>query len=89
MLDDFSRYILPWKLCMTVTATDVSDTQTVGPRSSGLERARVGHRLRLLSDNGPLLPLRPTQFLARRAWHDAHPGQALSSDDSGNVITVR
>ena len=26
VLDDFSRYILAWKLCTTMTATDVSDT---------------------------------------------------------------
>src|SRR5215831_11890307 len=26
VLDDFSRYILAWKLCTTMSATDVSDT---------------------------------------------------------------
>ncbi len=26
VLDDFSRYILAWKLCTTMAATDVSDT---------------------------------------------------------------
>ena len=36
-----------------MTATDVSDTLTVALRSSGLERVRVRHRPRLLSDNGP------------------------------------
>jgi len=29
VLDDFSRYILAWKLCTTMTATDVSDTLTM------------------------------------------------------------
>jgi transposase InsO family protein len=53
VLDDFSRYILAWKLCTTMTATDVSDTLTIALRSSGLERVRVRHRPRLLSDNGP------------------------------------
>ena len=53
MLDDFSRYILAWKLCTTMTATDVSDTLAMALRSSGLERVRVRHRPRLLSDNGP------------------------------------
>ena len=53
VLDDFSRYILAWKLCTTMTATDVSDTLVMALRSSGLERARVRHRPRLLSDNGP------------------------------------
>src|SRR5271170_6135830 len=53
VLDDFSRYILAWKLCTTMTATDVSDTLAMALRNSGLERARVRHRPRLLSDNGP------------------------------------
>ncbi len=53
VLDDFSRYILAWKLCSTMTATDVADTLTLALRSSGLERVRVRHRPRLLSDNGP------------------------------------
>jgi transposase InsO family protein len=53
VLDDFSRYILAWKLCSTMTATDVSDTLTIALRSSGLGRVRVRHRPRLLSDNGP------------------------------------
>jgi putative transposase len=29
VLDDFSRYILAWKLCTTMPATDVSDTLQV------------------------------------------------------------
>jgi putative transposase len=29
VLDDFSRDILAWKLCSTMTATDVSDTLTI------------------------------------------------------------
>jgi transposase InsO family protein len=53
VLDDFSRYILAWKLCTTMTATDVADTLTIALRSSRLERIRVRHRPRLLSDNGP------------------------------------
>ena len=53
VLDDFSRYILAWKLCTTMTATDVSDTLAIALRNSGLERVRVRHRPRLLSDNGP------------------------------------
>jgi len=53
VLDDFSRYILAWKLCTTMTASDVSDTLTIALRSSGLERVRVRQRPRLLSDNRP------------------------------------
>src|SRR5262245_46291095 len=38
VLDDFSRYILAWKLCTTMSATDVSDTLQVALRGSGLNQ---------------------------------------------------
>lgn len=53
VLDDYSRYILAWKLCDGMTASDVSDTLTLALQASGLETARINHRPRLLSDNGP------------------------------------
>ncbi len=51
VLDDFSRYILAWKPCTTMTATDVSDTLAMALRRSGLERVRVRHRPRLSSNS--------------------------------------
>src|ERR1700755_1402579 len=51
--NDFSRYILAWKLCTTMAATDVSDTLQAALQASGLDKAKVLHRPRLLSDNGP------------------------------------
>jgi putative transposase len=53
VLDDYSRYILAWKLCDGMKARDVSDTLSLALESSGLESANVHHRPRLLSDNGP------------------------------------
>ena len=52
VLDDFSRYILAWKLCTTMRAQDVTDTLTLALQASGLNQATVAHRPRLLSDNG-------------------------------------
>ena len=52
VLDDFSRYIIAWKLCTTMRAQDVTDTLGLALRASGLEQAKVAHRPRLLSDNG-------------------------------------
>ena len=52
VLDDFSRYIVAWKLCTTMRADDVTDTLTLALQASGLDEARVAHRPRLLSDNG-------------------------------------
>jgi transposase InsO family protein len=53
VLDDFSRYIIAWKLCTTMKAGDVTDTLTIALQASGCDSARVAQRPRLLSDNGP------------------------------------
>ena len=53
MLDDFSRYIIAWKLCTTMKAEDVTDTLTLALRASGCDSAKGVQRPRLLSDNGP------------------------------------
>ncbi len=52
ILDDFSRFIIAWKLCTTMKAEDVTDTLELALKASGLEQATVVHRPRLLSDNG-------------------------------------
>jgi putative transposase len=52
VLDDFSRFIVAWKLCATMKAQDVSDTLDLALAKSGLDHVNVGHRPRLLSDNG-------------------------------------
>ena len=52
ILDDFSRYIIAWKLCTTMKAEDVTDTLDLALKASGLQQANVLHRPRLLSDNG-------------------------------------
>ena len=52
VLDDFSRYIIAWKLCTTMKAEDVTDTLELALKTSGLDQAKVVHRPRLLSDNG-------------------------------------
>ena len=52
ILDDFSRYIIAWKLCTTMKAEDVTDTLQLALAASGCDEARVIHKPRLLSDNG-------------------------------------
>ena len=52
VLDDFSRYIIAWKLCTTMKADDVTATLEMALDASGLDKAKVLHRPRLLSDNG-------------------------------------
>ncbi len=52
VLDDFSRYVIAWKLCTTMRAGDVTDTLELALDASGCDRPTVLHRPRLLSDNG-------------------------------------
>jgi transposase InsO family protein len=52
VLDDFSRYIIAWKLCSTMKAEDVTVTLDLALKTSGLDQAKVIRRPRLLSDNG-------------------------------------
>jgi putative transposase len=53
VLDDFSRYIIAWKLCTTMRAEDVTDTLELALKASGCDHATVLHKPKLLSDNGP------------------------------------
>ena len=52
ILDDFSRYVIAWKLCTTMKANDVTATLQVALAASGCNSAKVIHKPRLLSDNG-------------------------------------
>ena len=52
VLDDFSRYIISWKLCTTMKTADVTDTLNMALEASGCNQANVVHKPRLLSDNG-------------------------------------
>ena len=53
VLDDFSRYIVSWKLCATMSATDVTETLELALQAAGLDDVAIKKRPRLLSDNGP------------------------------------
>jgi transposase InsO family protein len=52
VLDDYSRYIVAWKLCTTMRGDDVAETLSMALRASGCDQANVVHKPRLLSDNG-------------------------------------
>ena len=52
ILDDYSRYIIAWKLCTNMRAQDVTDTIEQALTASGCDLAVVRHKPRLLSDNG-------------------------------------
>jgi putative transposase len=52
VLDDFSRFIVAWKLCTTMKVADVTATIDMALVAAGLDHIHVVHRPRLLSDNG-------------------------------------
>jgi transposase InsO family protein len=53
VLDDYSRYIIAWKLFSSMSAEDVQDLLDVAIAKTGVTNVKVRHRPRLLSDNGP------------------------------------
>ena len=52
ILDDYSRYILSWRLCKGMGADEVTQTLDDAIEFTGIGHARVLNRPRLLSDNG-------------------------------------
>ncbi len=52
ILDDYSRYIIAWKLCTNMRAEDVTDTIELALTASGCDQVVVRYKPRLLSDNG-------------------------------------
>src|SRR6202789_98852 len=52
VLDDFSRYIVAWRLGPTMCASDVTATLDQALAASGLDHITITQRPRLLSDNG-------------------------------------
>jgi len=50
VLDDYSRYIISWRLCQSMSARDVSATLNDALKAAKLSRKQ---RPKLLSDNGP------------------------------------
>jgi transposase InsO family protein len=53
VLDDYSRYIISWKLTKTMATDDVKKVLDEAIARTGVDGVKVRHRPRLLSDNGP------------------------------------
>ena len=53
VLDDYSRYIIAWRLCTGMSSSEVSDTLDDALCFTELDEVKVKHKPRLLSDNGP------------------------------------
>ena len=67
VLDDYSRYIVGWKLYTGMASSDVTDLLETTIAETGVEHVEVRHRPRLLSDNGPCFVSRELQaYLVER-----------------------
>ena len=83
VMDDFSRFILAYKLGPTMASTDVTETLDEALALTRVHSVRVRHRPRLLSDNGPAYVSKDLQEYLRGAGHDAHPRSPVPSADAG------
>jgi putative transposase len=85
VLDDFSRYIIAWRLAPTMAATDVQDTLQIALDTTGVEHVQVDHRPRLLSDNGPAFIAEAlADFLRPYDIHQIH-GRAHHPQTQGKI----
>ena len=92
ILDDFSRYIIAWKLCTTMKAEDVAATLEMALKASGCDQATVVHKPRLLSDNGSSyiagdpaewLDDRELEHIRGAPYHPQTQGKPLPSSNPG------
>jgi putative transposase len=87
VLDDFSRYIIAWKLTTGMSHTDAEDTLDLAIAATGVKQVAVQHRPRLLSDNGCTYCQRDGRLLGT-AWYSAYARCALPSTNPGQNRTL-
>ncbi len=85
VLDDFSRYIVAWKLCTTMAAADVTETLELALQASGLDQAGLEQRPRAAAAlrQRAVLRRRRSVPMARGSGNETHARQALPSHDPG------
>jgi transposase InsO family protein len=73
ILDDFSRYVVAWKLCTNTKYEYVTATVEMALEATGLDKAKGKKRPRLLSDNGGLyVSAELGQWLSDRGMAQVH-----------------
>jgi transposase InsO family protein len=79
VLDDYSRYIVGWKLFTGMSTNDVEVVLDEVIGKTGVEQVEVRHRPRLLTDNGPCFVSRQLrEYLEQKEMR-----HTLSSHDPG------
>jgi putative transposase len=73
VLDDYSRYILAYQLSPTMNAQDAEHTLKIALAKAEIDKVKVYHKPRLLSDNGPAYHSADlAQFLKERRIDHIH-----------------
>jgi len=69
VLDDYSRYIIEWRLLEGMATGDVTELLDRAIAKTGVHGVPIRHRPRLLSDNGPCFISKELQeYLREREW---------------------
>jgi len=75
VLDDYSRYILSYTLSQTMNAKDAERTLKFALSKAEIDKVKVYHKPRLLSDNGPAYHSKElAKFLTERRIKHIHEG---------------
>jgi transposase InsO family protein len=78
VLDDFSRYIIAWKLCSTMRAEDVTATLDLALKASGLDQAR--------SSTGQGFSPIMAPATSRRTWRNGSMARTWSTSVAHPII---
>ncbi len=85
VLDDYSRYVLAYTLSPTMKAHDAEDTLKIALEKAEIDKVKVYHKPRLLSDNGPAYHSKElAQFLKQRRIKHIH-GAAYHPMTQGKI----
>ena len=85
ILDDFSRYIIAWKLCTTMRAEDVTDTLNLALKASGLRSRRRRPQAPAAQRQRLVVHLRRPCRLARGSRHGSRSRRPVSSQTQGKI----
>ena len=83
ILDDYSRFIVAWKLCTTMRAGDVTDTLELALAASGCDTARGRPPAPAAQRQRRVLRRRRSRPVARGQGHRPHPRRAEPPADPG------
>jgi transposase InsO family protein len=84
VLDDYSRYIVAWKLCASMKTEDVTATLHLALAAAGLGQVSVRHKRRLLSD----IRFADETRSGRVALHDFQLAAFLCTDRLQGVVEM-